>query len=72
MRINSKKLKLFTPTDSVKDRLAAFYHWNDIQSLDQALMVAKEQNIDLIEIKKWSKGEKSIEKFERFQSLLKK
>ena len=29
-----------TPTDSVKDRLAAYYHWNDQQALEQAIMVA--------------------------------
>ena len=26
-----------TPTDAVKDRLAAFFHWSDRQSLEQAL-----------------------------------
>jgi hypothetical protein len=65
-----KKLKLLTPTDSVKDRLAAFYHWNDVQSLEQALMVTRAQKIDLNEIKKWSKGEKALDKYERFESLL--
>ena len=66
-----KSLKLFTPTDSVKDRLAAFYHWNDLQSLDQALMVAKAQKVDLEEIKRWSRGEGAIEKYKRFIDLLK-
>lgn len=66
-----KSLKLLTPTDSVKDRLAAYYHWNDPQSLDQALMVAKYQKINLRRIKKWSVEEKFLEKFERFRSLLK-
>ena len=28
-------LKLLTPTHSVMDRLAAWYHWNDPQSLDR-------------------------------------
>jgi len=66
-----KSLKLFTPTDSVKDRLAAFYHWNDLQSLDQAVMVAKAQKVNLEEIKRWSKGEGVIEKHKRFLDLLK-
>lgn len=66
-----KSLKLFTPTDSVKDRLAAFYHWNDLQSLDQALMVAKAQKVNLEEIKRWSKGEWATEKHKRFLDLLK-
>ena len=28
-------IRLLTPTDSVKDRLAAYYHWNDHQALEQ-------------------------------------
>lgn len=73
IRFNSiKSLKILTPTDSAKDRLAAYYHWNDQQSLDQALMIAKKQKINLAEIKKWSEAEQSLEKFNRFKSLLKK
>jgi hypothetical protein len=66
-----KSLKLFTPTDCVKDRLAAFYNWNDLQSLDQALMVAKAQQVNLNELERWSKGEGSIDKYKRFLILLK-
>lgn len=66
------ELRILTPTDSVKDRLAAFYHWNDRQSLEQALLVAREQKIDLINIRNWSKGEMSLDKFKEFEELLKK
>ena len=65
-----KSLKLFTPSDCVKDRLSAYYHWNDPQSLDQALMVAKSQKINIKEIKKWSEKEGNIEKYYRFEKLL--
>ena len=34
-------LRLFTPTQSIMDRLAAYYFWNDEQSLDQAIMIAR-------------------------------
>ena len=30
---------LLASTDSVKDRLAAYYHWNDPQALEQAIML---------------------------------
>jgi hypothetical protein len=30
-----------SPTDSCKDRLAAFYHWNDRQGLRLALEIAR-------------------------------
>ena len=65
-----KALTLLTPTDCVKDRLAAYYHWNDPQSLEQALMVARSQPVDLRNVEKWSKKEGSLDKFHRFESLL--
>jgi hypothetical protein len=65
-------LTMLTPTDCVKDRLAAYYHWNDPQSLKQALMVARAQPVDLKNIKDWSEKEGAREKFKRFETLLKK
>ena len=57
---------MLTPTDSVKDRLAAYYHWNDPQALEQALMVAKAQKINLREVKRWSEKEGHAEKYREF------
>ena len=54
------EIKLLTPTDCVKDRLASFYFWNDWQSLDQAIMVCKKEKINIDEIKKWSKKEDAM------------
>lgn len=61
-------IKMLTPTDSVKDRLAGFYHWGDKQSLDQALMVyrAMPNKIDIDEIKRWSDREGYLQKYETF------
>ncbi len=64
-------LKLLTPTDSVKDRLAAFYHWNDPQALEQAVMVARAQKVNLTDIRKWSEEEGHREKHKTFINLLK-
>ncbi len=61
---------LFTPTDCVKDRLAAFYHWNDPQSLEQALMVAKAQKVNIKEIRRWSVKEGFENKYEVFVKCL--
>jgi len=58
-------------TDCVKDRLAAYYHWDDNQSLTQAIWVAKKNDIDIQEIKKWSKKEKSLDKFLNFLEAIK-
>ena len=66
------ELILLTPTDSVKDRLAAFYHWNDSQALEQAVLVARAQKISLGEIRRWSENEGHIEKYGVFLKMLKK
>jgi hypothetical protein len=50
-------IKMLSPTDSVKDRLAAFFHWNDHQSLEQAIMITKKNRVDLKEIGAWAKRE---------------
>lgn len=63
-------LKLLTPTQCVMDRLAAYYHWNDQQTLSQAIMVATSNPIDLMEIKKWSEEEGSMEKYREFVGRL--
>jgi hypothetical protein len=65
-------ITLLTPTDSVKDRLAAYYHWNDPQALEQAVMVAKAQKVNAGEIRKWSIVEGHKEKYETFVKMLKK
>ena len=64
-------LVLLSPTDCVKDRLAAFYHWDDRQSLEQAVLVAARQKVDLKEIKRWSLNEGFPDKFEEFAKQLK-
>ena len=51
-------LQLLSPTDCVKDRLTAYYHWDDLQALEQAKMVAKNHKIDFEEIRRWSAVEK--------------
>jgi len=66
IRVGKLDLELLTPTDSVRDRLAAFYFWNDLQALEQALMVARDNDVDLDLVKKWSRKEGELEKFKIF------
>jgi hypothetical protein len=68
--INGNTLFLLTPTDCVKDRLAAFIHWNDKQGLDQAVMVAKNQPVSLEKIKRFCMSEGRAEAFEEFKRML--
>lgn len=48
---------VLSPTDSAKDRLAAFLHWSDRQSLHQAEMIAVRHRVDISEIMRWAEGE---------------
>ncbi|MFA7083556.1 MAG: hypothetical protein WC141_03365 [Arcobacteraceae bacterium] len=64
-------LKLLTPTDCVKDRLAAYYHWDDQQSLVQAVWVSQKNYVNFDNLQKWSELEKSIEKYNNFLNILK-
>ena len=65
-KIGELDLHILTPTLCVMDRLAAFYHWNDRQSLDQAVMVAKRHPIDFQKVKSWSRKEKHQQKYQDF------
>jgi hypothetical protein len=63
-------LKVLSPTDCVKDRLCAFYFWNDLQGLEQAVLVARSQQVDLNEIKRWSKVEEKEKEYKFFTTKL--
>lgn len=63
-------LRLLSPTDCVKDRLAGYYHWQDRQCLEQAIMVAHDAEIELEEVERWSHQEGMGKEFERIKALL--
>jgi hypothetical protein len=71
VKLENFTLKLLSPTQCVMDRLSAFYHWKDIQSLKQALMVAKVHPINLGKIENWSKNEGMLDKYQVFLKRLK-
>jgi len=63
MEFETGILPLISPTDCLKDRLAAYYHWGDRQCLEQAVLVAAETEVDLTELERWSKEEGKLEQF---------
>ena len=71
-RIGPTSVRILSATDSVRDRLAAFYHWNDPQSLSTALEIALRHNVDMKKIRAWSIEEGSEEGFLRFAEELKR
>lgn len=54
-------------TDSCRDRLAAFYHWRDIQSLRVAAVIARRQPVDLAAIRRWSRQEGRASEYREFE-----
>ena len=55
----------------MKDRLASYIHFKAPEGLDQAVLVAKNQDVNLASIKKWCKGENSLNVFEEFLRAIK-
>lgn len=66
LKVGRTSLLGLSPTDSCRDRLAAFYHWNDRQSLRVAAFIACRHELDLELIRRWSASEGHSDKFERF------
>jgi hypothetical protein len=76
-KINTIKLKLgefkiLSPTDCVKDRLASYYYFGDRQTLKQAIEVVKDNRIKISEVKRWSKSEGQLKKYNDFIKELRK
>ncbi len=70
LRIGRTMLLALSATDSCRDRLAAFYHWRDRQSLETAVLIARRHRVNLRRIREWSAGEGAIEGFEEFLRML--
>lgn len=66
------QIQLLKPIDCIKDRLASYYHWDDEESLEQAIQVYSETHVDLEELKQWSKKEGQMKKYKTFTSKIKK
>ena len=60
------RILMLSPTDSCRDRLAAFYHWDDRQSLTVAAWIAARNRVQLTTLKQWSTAEGAAERFEEF------
>ena len=60
------RILMLSPTDSCRDRLAAFYHWGDRQSLTVAAWIAARNRVQLTTLKRWSMAEGAADRFEEF------
>ena len=66
VELTTGTLRIISPTDSIKDRLAAYYHWGDEQCLYQAVLIRNTVEVDLKEIERWSIGEGKEKDFNIF------
>jgi len=72
IKMETGLLRIISPTDCVKDRLAWYYHSGDKQCLSQAVMVSRDREIDIKEIKRWSEGEGKSKEFEEIAEMFSK
>jgi len=68
----SQQLRIVTPTDCVRDRLAHFYFWDDDTALNAAVGVAAGHDVDLDVVRNWTVREDPalLAKFEEFERRL--
>ena len=66
LRVGGGSTTALSPTDSCRDRLAAFYHWADRQSLQVAVQVARRQRVNMAAVRRWSQREGFEDKFKEF------
>ncbi len=67
-------LRILSPTDCVRDRLAHFYRWGDYTALNAAVAVAaaNRENINFDLLRSWSTREEGLEEFAEFERRLAK
>lgn len=60
--VNGRSIKILSPTDCVKDRLASYIYYDAFDCLDQAVLVSKVCGVNLKKIEDWCKKEKNGDK----------
>ena len=70
IRLGKGTILTLSATDACRDRLAAFYHWQDRQSLETALKIARRRRVNLSAIRRWSEREGKSAQFEEFERSL--
>lgn len=70
--VSGRTLRLLSPTDSVKDRLAGYIHWKSRANFDQAVLICERQNgrVDFDAVKAWCLAEGGTQAFEELARKL--
>ncbi len=53
VQVEGRTLKIFSPTDCVRDRLASYIHFSARECLDQAVLAAQNQPVDMARVRVW-------------------
>jgi hypothetical protein len=72
LRLRGRLLRLLSPTDCVKDRLTAWFYWNDRQALAQAVLVAEGHAVDMREVGRWARVEGETARYRAFLKELRR
>jgi hypothetical protein len=71
VKLRTGSVVALSPTDACRDRLAAFYHWSDRQSLGAAVEIARRRRVNRDVIRRWSRREGHRTKCQEFLDELK-
>jgi hypothetical protein len=64
------EIKILSPTDCIKDRLASYIHFKSQEGLDEAILVAKSQQYSVSKVEEWCKKENAEWAFKDFTKKL--
>lgn len=72
--VDGVTVTMLSPTQSIMDRLAGYFHWNDMQNLDQAVWIAQAlpDQVSIERIIEFAKRERSEEKLKVFLDRLRR
>ena len=72
IEVEGRRLRLLSPTDSVKDRLAGYIHWKSRANFDQALLICRNQagRVDLKRVELWCRKEGGMDAFKELERSL--
>lgn len=67
-----RPLKILSPTDCVKDRLAGYIHWKSRANFEQAVLVCRSQHdrIDLRSVERWCRAENAGDTYRELAEAL--
>jgi hypothetical protein len=70
--VEGRSIRILSPTDCVKDRMAAFIHWGSRDCFDQAILVCQTQKnqVNLQTVAAWCQREGGAAAFEKLLARL--